>query len=74
MLDALTAHRQWRDIGYTIPVSVNLPVPLLENPDLPDELEQTARQWEIPQATSILSCLKTRQPLRLRTTTWVQVD
>lgn len=46
--DALTAHRQWRDIGYTIPVSVNLPVPLLENPDLPDELEQTARKWEVP--------------------------
>lgn len=46
--EALTAHRQWRDMGYVIPVSVNLPAPLLENPDLPDELEHIARQWEIP--------------------------
>jgi len=46
--DALAAHRSWHDLGYKIPVSVNLPVPLLENPDLPDELERIARKWEVP--------------------------
>ncbi|WLW63584.1 EAL domain-containing response regulator [Achromobacter aegrifaciens] len=46
--DAIAAHRSWRDIGYTIPISVNLPVPLLENPDLPDELDRTARLWDVP--------------------------
>lgn len=46
--DALAAHRNWRDIGYSIPISINLPVPLLENPDLPDELDRTVRKWKVP--------------------------
>lgn len=46
--DALEAHRAWRDLGYTIPVSVNLPAPLLENQSLPDELERIAHEWDVP--------------------------
>ncbi|MFD4836605.1 EAL domain-containing protein [Achromobacter sp. NPDC058515] len=38
--DALDAHMRWRREGYRMPVSVNLPTQLLDDPDLPDELEQ----------------------------------
>ncbi len=38
--DALRAHLHWRQQGYRMPVSVNLPTQLLDDPDLPDELEQ----------------------------------
>ncbi|SEI45834.1 EAL domain, c-di-GMP-specific phosphodiesterase class I (or its enzymatically inactive variant) [Achromobacter sp. NFACC18-2] len=38
--DALDAHLHWRQQGYRMPVSVNLPTQLLDDPDLPDELEQ----------------------------------
>lgn len=46
--DALVAHREWQSIGYTIPISINLPVPLLEMPSLPDELEQLAHKNHVP--------------------------
>lgn len=36
--DGLQAHRTWRKLGYHIPIAVNLPVPLLQIPDLPDRL------------------------------------
>ncbi|EHK65432.1 EAL domain-containing response regulator [Achromobacter arsenitoxydans] len=38
--DALEAHLRWRQQGYRMPVSVNLPTQLLDAPELPDELEQ----------------------------------
>jgi len=38
--DALDAHLRWRQQGYRMPVSVNLPTQLLDDPDLPDELER----------------------------------
>ena len=43
--DAMEAHLLWQRCGYQIPVSVNLPVSLLDDPQLPDELfrQVTAR-------------------------------
>ena len=38
--DALEAYTRWRREGYRMPVSVNLPTQLLDDPDLPDELER----------------------------------
>ena len=37
--DALRGHLQWSREGFRIPVSVNLPTQFLDDPDLPDELE-----------------------------------
>ncbi len=41
----MEAHLLWQRCGYQIPVSVNLPVSLLDDPQLPDELfrQVTAR-------------------------------
>ncbi|MCL7715561.1 EAL domain-containing response regulator [Stenotrophomonas mori] len=36
--DGLEAHGAWHARGHVVPFSVNLPVPLLEIPDLPDQL------------------------------------
>lgn len=38
--DALNAHLHWRQMGFRVPVSVNLPTQFLDDPDLPDELEE----------------------------------
>ncbi|KXJ66287.1 histidine kinase [Achromobacter xylosoxidans] len=38
--DALRAHLQWGQQGFRVPVSVNLPTQFLDDPDLPDELEE----------------------------------
>lgn len=38
--DALSAHLRWRRMGFRVPVSVNLPTQFLDDPDLPDELEE----------------------------------
>ncbi|WGJ93100.1 EAL domain-containing response regulator [Achromobacter mucicolens] len=37
--DALHGHLQWGQQGFRVPVSVNLPTQFLDDPDLPDELE-----------------------------------
>ncbi|MGE4451793.1 EAL domain-containing response regulator [Castellaniella sp.] len=39
LMDGLVAQRQWRKSGWRVDLSVNLPVPLLANPDLPDQLQ-----------------------------------
>ncbi len=39
--DALNAHLHWGRQGFRVPVSVNLPTRFLDDPHLPDELEQT---------------------------------
>lgn len=39
LMDGLAAQRQWRKSGWRVELSVNLPVPLLANPDLPDQLQ-----------------------------------
>ncbi|GGH50386.1 transcriptional regulator [Comamonas phosphati] len=36
--DGLRAHTAWRRHGHYIPIGINLPVPLLEQPELPDRL------------------------------------
>lgn len=38
--DALEAHSRWRREGFRMPVSVNLPPHLLDDPAMPDELER----------------------------------
>lgn len=38
--DSLRGHLQWGQQGFRVPVSVNLPTQFLDDPDLPDELEE----------------------------------
>lgn len=38
--DGLNAHLYWRQFGHKIPISINLPLSLLESPDLPGELAE----------------------------------
>lgn len=40
LLDSLHGHLQWGQQGFRVPVSVNLPTQFLDDPDLPDELEE----------------------------------
>lgn len=47
MEDAMAAHLAWRSSGYVIPVSVNLPIPLLDDIGLPDELHDMAARCGI---------------------------
>src|SRR3989441_464677 len=47
MEDAMSAHLAWRSSGYVIPVSVNLPIPLLDDIGLPDELHDMAARCGI---------------------------
>ena len=46
--DALSAYRRWRKLGFKVPVSVNLPTRLLDNPLLPDELYNTVAASGVP--------------------------
>lgn len=46
--DSLAACRAWRRLGHRIPVSVNLPVSLLDRPQLPDELYEQVTHSGIP--------------------------
>lgn len=46
--DSLIACRAWRRLGHRIPVSVNLPVSLLDRPQLPDELYEQVTHSGIP--------------------------
>jgi len=46
--DSLAASRAWRRLGHRIPVSVNLPVSLLDRPQLPDELYEQVTHSGIP--------------------------
>ncbi len=42
MHDACLAHLAWRKLGYIVPISINLPIPLLNDISLPDELHDIA--------------------------------
>ncbi|CUI89531.1 MULTISPECIES: EAL domain-containing response regulator [Achromobacter] len=46
--DALTAYRRWRHMGFKMPVSVNLPTRLLDEPDLPDQLYNLVAEQDVP--------------------------
>lgn len=46
--DSLAACRAWRRLGHRIPVSVNLPVSLLDRPQLPDELYEQVTHSGVP--------------------------
>lgn len=46
--DALTAYRRWRHLGFRMPVSVNLPTRLLDQPNLPDELYNLVADHGVP--------------------------
>ena len=47
MEDAMSAHLAWRSAGHVVPVSVNLPIPLLDDIGLPDELHGMAARCGI---------------------------
>lgn len=38
--DSLQGHLHWAQQGFRVPVSINLPTHFLDDPDLPDELEE----------------------------------
>lgn len=46
--DSLAAYRAWRQRGFRVPVSINLPVSLLDHPQLPDELHDQVTDGGIP--------------------------
>lgn len=46
--DSMIACRAWRRLGHRIPVSINLPVSLLDRPQLPDELYEQVAHSGIP--------------------------
>ncbi|WMD22092.1 EAL domain-containing response regulator [Achromobacter seleniivolatilans] len=46
--DSLSAHLRWRREGYRMPVAVNLPTQLLDDPGLPDELERIVTARGVP--------------------------
>lgn len=46
--DALTAYIGWRDLGFRMPISVNLPTRLLDEPDLPDQLYNLVADRGVP--------------------------
>ena len=46
--DALCAYSRWRKLGFKVPVSVNLPTRLLDNPLLPDELYNIVAASGVP--------------------------
>ena len=46
--DALDAHLHWGRQGFRVPVSVNLPTRFLDDPHLPDELEQLVLTTGVP--------------------------
>ncbi|MCF7769305.1 EAL domain-containing protein [Achromobacter pulmonis] len=48
LADSLTAYRAWRQRGFRVPVSINLPVSLLDRPQLPDELYEQVTLGGIP--------------------------
>lgn len=46
--DALAAYRRWRQLGIRMPVSVNLPTRLLDDPQLPDQLCNLVANHGVP--------------------------
>ncbi|MGE8565794.1 Phytochrome-like protein cph2 [compost metagenome] len=46
--DSLAAYLDWRRLGFRMPVSVNLPTRLLDQPDLPDQLYNLVAQRGVP--------------------------
>lgn len=45
---ALAQHREWRDHGLVLPIAVNLSMYDLQNPKLPDRVDQLLREWRVP--------------------------
>ncbi|KFK92346.1 MULTISPECIES: EAL domain-containing protein [unclassified Serratia (in: enterobacteria)] len=56
--DALDAHLLWQHSGYTVPVSLNLPVPLLDDPQLPDQLFQQVTERGVDPANLCFELLE----------------
>ncbi|SCC21655.1 EAL domain-containing response regulator [Kosakonia oryziphila] len=56
--DALDAHTYWQHNGYCVPVSVNLPVPLFDDDQLPEELFQQVIAREVDPANICFELLE----------------
>lgn len=56
--DGLCAYDAWSRFGYTVPIAVNLPVPLLADPQLPDRLLDRVLAASVPPAAVCFELLE----------------
>ena len=60
--DALHGHLQWSRQGFRVPVSVNLPTQFLDDPDLPDELEEMVLSHRVATSEVTFELLEDETP------------
>lgn len=61
--DAIKAQQHWQHLGYRITVSVNLPTGLLDDPELPDLLQQITLASGLATSDICFELLETERPL-----------
>ncbi|MFB4250379.1 EAL domain-containing response regulator [Pseudomonas idahonensis] len=61
--DAIQAQQHWQRLGYRLKVSVNLPTGLLDDPGLPDELQQLTVAAGLSTSDLCFELLETERPL-----------
>lgn len=61
--DAIKAQKHWHALGHRITVSVNLPTGLLDDPDLPDHLQQMTARAGLATRDICFELLETERPL-----------
>ena len=61
--DALQAQQHWQRLGHRLSVSVNLPTGLLDDPGLPDQLQQITLASGLATSDICFELLETERPL-----------